>query len=67
MRSTVNRQLIWFDADLVVELAVNTLSISVDQFEGVGAVSIHVAETIRQPSVTEQERHLMEQKRKILV
>lgn len=67
MSFRVSRQLIELDTDLVVELAVNTLSTSVDQFEGMRAISIHVTETIRQTSVTEQERHLMEQNIKILI
>lgn len=44
--------------DLVVELAVHTFPFGIDQFEGVGAVAIHVTVAIRQPSITEQERHL---------
>lgn len=44
--------------DLVVELAVNTFPFGIDQFEGVGAIAIHVAEAIRQSSIAEQERHL---------
>ena len=43
--------------DLIVELAVDLfrISISVDQFEGVGAVAIHVAVAVWDPTVTEQE------------
>lgn len=44
--------------DLVVELAVDTFPFGIDQFEGVGAIAIHVAEAIRQSSIAEQERHL---------
>lgn len=44
--------------DLEVELAVDTFPFSIDQFEGVGAVAIHVAVAIWQPSIAEQERHL---------
>lgn len=41
-----------------MELAVDTFTVSVDQFEGVRAVAIHVTVAIRQTSITEQERHL---------
>lgn len=41
-----------------MELAVNTFPFGIDQFEGVGAIAIHVAEAIRQSSIAEQERHL---------
>lgn len=41
-----------------MELAVDTLPFGIDQLEGVGAVAIHVAEAVRQPSIAEQERHL---------
>lgn len=51
--------------DLVVELAVNTFPFGIDQFEGVGAIAIHVAEAIRQSSIAEQERHLKKKKRMI--
>lgn len=44
--------------NLVVELAVNTFPFGIDQFEGVGAIAIHVAKAIRQSSIAEQERHL---------
>lgn len=36
-----------------MELAVDTLAISVDQFEGVGTVAVYVAVAIRQAAVTE--------------
>lgn len=49
--------------DLVVELAVNTFPFGIDQFEGVGAIAIHVAEAIRQSSIAEQERHLKKKNR----
>ena len=41
-----------------MELAVETLTTGIDQFEGVRAVAIHVTKAIRQTSITEQERHL---------
>lgn len=44
---------------LEVELAVDSLVVLVDQFEGVGAISIHVAIAIGNTSVTKQERHLV--------
>lgn len=43
------------DVYLVVELAVDGLSITVDQFEGVRAIAIHVSVPIWYASVTEQE------------
>lgn len=33
--------------NLVVELAVETLTIGIDQFEGVGAIAVHVTKAIR--------------------
>lgn len=48
----------WVQTHLEVKLAVQRLAISVDQFEGVGAVAVHVAEAIGQTSIAEQERHL---------
>lgn len=44
--------------DLVVELAVDSLAIGIDQFESVRAIAVHVTVAIRQTSITEQERHL---------
>ena len=44
---------------LVVELAVDGLAPVVDQFEGVGAVAVHVAVAVRDAAVREQERHLV--------
>lgn len=44
--------------DLVVELAVDTLAIGIDQFEGVRAIAVHATEAIRQTSIAKQERHL---------
>ena len=44
---------------LAVELAVERLSVLVDQFEGVAAVTIHVAVAVRCASVREQEGHLV--------
>ena len=43
--------------NLIVELAVDIfrISISVDQFEGVGAIAIHVVVAVWDPRVTEQE------------
>lgn len=41
-----------------MELAVDTFPFGIDQFEGVGAVAIHVAVAFRQSSITEQKRHL---------
>ena len=41
-----------------MELAVDRLTLGVDQLEGVGAVAVHVAEAVRQTTVTEQEGHL---------
>lgn len=41
-----------------MELAVETLTVSIDQFEGVRAVAVHVTEAIGQTSIAEQERHL---------
>lgn len=41
-----------------MELAVDTLTISIYQFEGVRTIAIHVAVAIRQPSITKQERYL---------
>jgi len=40
---------------LVVELAVDGVTRCIDQFEGVGAISIHVAVAIRDAPVTEEE------------
>ena len=42
-----------------MELAVDCLTILVDQLEGVGAVAIHVPVAIGNASVTEQEGHLV--------
>lgn len=41
-----------------MEFAVNCSSISINQFEGVWSISIHVAIAIGNATVTEQERHL---------
>lgn len=41
-----------------MELAVDALPISVDQFEGVRAIAIHVTVAVWQTSIAEQERHL---------
>lgn len=44
--------------DLVVELAVDTLAIGIDQFESVRAIAVHATVAIGQTSITKQERHL---------
>ncbi len=44
---------------LVVELAVDRLPFLVDQLEGVGAEAVHVAVTIRDATVTEEEGDLV--------
>lgn len=44
---------------LVVELAVDGLASGIDQFEGVGAVAVHLAVTVRDASVGEQEHGLV--------
>lgn len=44
--------------DLVVELAVDTLTIGIDQFESVRAIAVHATIAIGQTSITKQERHL---------
>lgn len=41
-----------------MEFAVDTVSISIDKFEGVRPVAIHVTMAIGQTSITEQKRHL---------
>lgn len=43
---------------LVVELAVHRLSLSIDQFESVRSVSVHMTVAIRNSPIAEQERHL---------
>lgn len=43
---------------LVVELAVDRFAFRVDQFEGVRSVAIHMAISIRQATIAEEERHL---------
>lgn len=48
----------WDQTDLVVELAVDTLAIGIDQFESVRAITVHVTVAIGQTSITKQERHL---------
>ena len=48
----------WIEANLEVELAVETFTVSVDQLEGVRAIAVHVTVAIGQTSITEQERHL---------
>lgn len=45
--------------DLVVELAVDWLSLLVDQLEGVWAIAIHVAIAIRYSPITKQEGNLV--------
>jgi len=40
---------------LVVELAVDGVTRCIDQFEGVGAIAVHVAVAIRDAPVTEEE------------
>ena len=44
---------------LPVELAVHSLVVLVDQLEGVAAIAIHVAITVRRAAVGEQEGHLV--------
>ena len=44
---------------LIVEFAVDGLSVLVDHLEGVGAVAVHVTMAIRDAPVTEQERDLV--------
>lgn len=44
--------------DLVVELAVDGLAVSINQFEGVRAIAVHVTVAVGQATITEQERHL---------
>ena len=44
---------------LDMELAVDSLSILIHQFEGMTAISIHVLVTVRNATITEQEAHLM--------
>lgn len=46
--------------DLVVELAVDRLAVSINQFEGVRAIAVHVTVAIGQTTIAEQERHLQE-------
>ena len=41
--------------NLVMELAVDSVSLVIDQFESVGTVSVHVPKPVRDPTVTEQE------------
>lgn len=43
---------------LVMELAVDWLALRIDQLEGVGAITVHVAIAIRNATVAEQEGHL---------
>ena len=42
-----------------MELAVDGASCSIDHLEGVGAIAVHVAVTIRDASVTKEEGDLM--------
>ena len=42
-----------------MELAVDGLVVSVDQFEGVAAVAIHVAKAVRGTTVPKEEGHLV--------
>lgn len=44
--------------NLEMKLAVDAISVSIDQFKGVWAVAVHVTVAIRYTSVTEQEGHL---------
>ena len=44
---------------LVVELAVDGLSVLVDHLEGMGAIAVHVTMAIGDASVTKQERDLV--------
>lgn len=44
--------------DLVVELAVDTISTSIDKFEGVRPIAVHVTVAVGQTSIAEQKRHL---------
>lgn len=41
-----------------MELAVDRVALGVDQFEGVGSVAVHMAISVRQATIAEQERHL---------
>lgn len=43
---------------LIVELAVHRLPLSVDQFESVRSVSVHMTVAIWNPPIAEEERHL---------
>lgn len=49
---------LWAQTDLVVELAVDGLAVSINQFEGVRAIAVHVTVAVGQTTITEQERHL---------
>lgn len=48
-----------------MELAVDAFPFGIDQFEGVGAVAIHVAVAIGQSAIAEQERHLQTGRRRV--
>lgn len=49
----LNKGETWAQTNLVVELAVETLSISIYQFERMRAVAIHMTIAIGQTSITE--------------
>ncbi len=46
-------------AHLVVELAVDSLTVPVHQLEGVGAIAVHVAVAVGDAAVAEEEGHLV--------
>lgn len=50
-----------------MEFAVNCSSISINQFEGVWSISIHVAIAIGNATITEQERHLQRRIKQLLM
>lgn len=55
------------DIYLIMEFAVNCLSIRINQLESVWSISIHIPESIWNPSITEQEGNLGNRKMKAKV
>mmetsp|Transcript_9343 Transcript_9343/g.29469 ORF Transcript_9343/g.29469 Transcript_9343/m.29469 type:complete len:472 (+) Transcript_9343:83-1498(+) len=59
LRGLVHRQVLDALVRLVVELAVHCLSVSIDKLECVRAIAVHVAVSIRDATVGEEEADLM--------